>query len=43
VPGIREGNWIRRLDDKIEVEGSEQNKIFALGKDPHKLDPSSLL
>jgi dipeptidase E len=43
VPGIREGNWIRRLDDKIKVEGSEQNKIFEPGKNPHKLDPGSLL
>jgi len=43
VVGLREGNWIRRLGDKITVEGSEQTRIFKQGKAPYELAPGSLL
>ncbi|RZK64091.1 MAG: dipeptidase PepE [Pedobacter sp.] len=43
VVGLREGNWIRRLGDKITVEGSEQTRIFEYGKAPYELAPGSLL
>lgn len=39
VVGLREGNWIRRIGDKIFVEGSEMTRIFERGKEPYEIEP----
>lgn len=41
VVGLREGNWIRRVGDKITTEGSEQTRIFEHGKEPYEIGPGS--
>ena len=43
VVGLREGNWIRRIGDKITVEGSEQTRIFEKGKEPYEIESGSKL
>ncbi len=43
VVGLREGNWIRRIGDKITTEGTELTRIFEKGKEPYELAPSSEL
>ncbi|ASK29584.1 dipeptidase E [Chryseobacterium sp. T16E-39] len=43
VIGLREGNWIRRIGDKITVEGSELTRIFEKGKDPYEIETGSSL
>ncbi|MGI9651636.1 dipeptidase PepE [Chryseobacterium sp. RLHN22] len=37
VVGLREGNWIRRIGDKITVEGNELTRIFEKGKEPYEI------
>lgn len=41
VIGLREGNWIRILGDKITTEGSENTRIFEAGKAPYECQPGS--
>jgi dipeptidase E len=43
VVGLREGNWIRILGDKITTEGSEETRIFEPGKAPYELKPGTSL
>jgi dipeptidase E len=43
VVGLREGNWIRVLGDKITTEGSRETRIFEPGKAPYELQPGSPL
>ena len=43
VVGLREGNWIRRTDDSITVEGSELTRIFEKGKEPYEIEAGSRL
>ncbi len=43
VIGLREGNWIRRVDDTVTVEGSELTRIFEKGKEPYEIEPGSQL
>ena len=43
VVGLREGNWIRRIGDKITVEGSESTRIFEKGKEPYEVEAGSVL
>lgn len=43
VVGLREGNWIRRIGDKISVEGSELTRIFEKGKEPYEIEAGSEL
>ncbi|MBB6235515.1 dipeptidase E [Pedobacter sp. AK013] len=43
VIGLREGNWIRILGDKITTEGSEYTRIFEAGKAPYECPPGSTL
>lgn len=43
VVGLREGNWIRRVDDLITVEGSELTRIFERNKEPYELNAGSKL
>lgn len=43
VVGLREGNWIRILGDKITVEGAEQTRIFEKDKEPYEINPGTEL
>ncbi len=43
VIGLREGNWIRRIGDKITVEGSESTRIFEKDKEPVEVAPGTVL
>lgn len=43
VVGLREGNWIRRIGDRITVEGSELTRIFEKGREPYEIEPGSEL
>lgn len=43
VVGLREGNWIRRIGDKITVEGSELTRIFEKNKEPYEIEARSKL
>lgn len=43
VVGLREGNWIRRISEKITVEGSELTRIFEKGKEPYEIETGSQL
>lgn len=43
VVGLREGNWIRRIDDKITVEGKELTRIFERNKEPYEIEAGSQL
>ena len=38
VVGLREGNWIRRTNDTITVEGSELTRIFEKDKEPYEIE-----
>ncbi|WP_297982384.1 dipeptidase PepE [uncultured Chryseobacterium sp.] len=41
VVGLREGNWIRRIGDKITTEGTELTRIFEKGKEPYEIEPGT--
>jgi len=43
VVGLREGNWIRRVGDKITVEGKELTRIFEKDKEPYEIETGSEL
>ena len=43
VIGLREGNWIRKMGDKITVEGSELTRIFEKGKEPYEIKSGTSL
>lgn len=43
VVGLREGNWIRRIGDRITVEGSESTRIFEKDKEPYEIETGSRL
>lgn len=43
VVGLREGNWIRRISDKITTEGTELTRIFEKGKEPYEVSPGTEL
>lgn len=43
VVGLREGNWIRRMSDKITVEGTKLTRIFEKGKEPYEIEPGTVL
>lgn len=43
VVGLREGNWIRRMGDKITVEGTELTRIFEKGKEPYEIESGTEL
>ncbi|WP_312075847.1 dipeptidase PepE [Chryseobacterium sp.] len=38
VVGLREGNWIRKIGNRITVEGSEKTRIFEKGKEPYEIE-----
>lgn len=39
VVGLREGNWIRRIGNKITVLGTESTRIFEKDKAPYEVAP----
>ncbi len=41
VVGIREGSWIRVMDEKITLEGSHTARIFEHDKTPYELETGS--
>ena len=43
VIGLREGNWIRKINNKITVEGPQLTRIFEKGKDPYEIKSGSEL
>lgn len=43
VVGLREGNWIRRISDKITVEGTYTTRIFERDKLPYEIKPGTSL
>lgn len=43
VVGLREGNWIRRVDDDITVQGSESTRIFKKYVEPYEISPGTKL
>lgn len=43
VVGLREGNWIRRIENRITVEGSELTRIFEPGKAPYEIEAGSIV
>lgn len=43
VIGLREGNWIRKIGDRITVEGTELTRIFEKGKEPYEIEPGTQL
>lgn len=43
VVGLREGNWIRRINDHITVQGPHLSRIFEKGKEPYELSSGSSL
>ncbi len=43
VVGLREGNWIRKIGNRITVEGSETTRIFEKNKEPYEIEPGTEL
>lgn len=43
VVGLREGNWIRKIGQKITVEGKELTCIFEKDKEPYEIAPGTEL
>ncbi|MCD0456205.1 dipeptidase PepE [Chryseobacterium sp. LC2016-27] len=43
VVGLREGNWVRRIGNKITVEGNELTRIFEKEKEPYEIEAGTEL
>ncbi|MCZ2083342.1 MAG: dipeptidase PepE [Flavobacteriales bacterium] len=43
VIGLREGNWIRKIGNRITVEGTEMTRIFEKDKEPYEVKPGTEL
>ncbi len=43
VIGLREGNWIRKIGNKITVEGNEKTRIFEKNKEPYEIESGTEL
>ncbi|MFW0718288.1 dipeptidase PepE [Pedobacter sp. N23S346] len=43
VIGLREGNWIRQIGNRITTEGSEKTRIFEKDKKPYEIEPGTVL
>ena len=43
VIGLREGNWIRRVGNRITIEGNETTRIFEKDKEPYEIEPGTEL
>lgn len=43
VVGLREGNWIRRIENKITVEGPQTTRIFEQNKEPYEIESGNII
>lgn len=43
VIGLREGNWIRKIGNRITVEGTEMTRIFEKDREPYEVEPGTEL
>lgn len=43
VVGLREGNWIRRIGNRVTTEGSELTRIFEKNKEPYEVKSGTKL
>lgn len=43
VVGLREGNWIRVIDNQIKVEGKYKTRIFEPNKTPYEVESGTFL
>lgn len=43
VIGLREGNWIRKIGNKITLEGSRDTRIFEQNKSPYEVPVGTIL
>lgn len=43
VVGLREGSWIRVLNETITIEGQFDSRIFEQGKEPYEVAPGTAL
>lgn len=43
VVGLREGNWIRKIGNRITVEGNESTRIFEKNKEPYEIESGAEL
>lgn len=43
VLGLREGNWIRKIGDKITVEGGLKTRVFENNKEPYEIEAGTEL
>ena len=43
VIGLREGNWIRRVGNRITIEGNETTRIFEKDKEPYEIEAGTEL
>lgn len=43
VIGLREGNWIRKIGNKITIEGSRDTRIFEQNKSPYEVPVGTIL
>ena len=43
VIGLREGNWIRRVGNRITIEGNETTRIFEKDKEPYEIEAGTQL
>ena len=41
VIGLREGSWLRVLNDDIVLKGELQAKVFKRGQEPYEIDPKT--
>ena len=41
VLGIREGNWIRALNEKLTIEGSQTTRVFKQNQEPFEIEAGS--
>jgi len=43
VIGLREGNWIRRIGNRVTTEGAELTRIFEKDKEPYEVEAGTEL
>ena len=43
VVGLREGNWLRKIGNKITAEGSESTRIFEKGKEAYEIESGTVI
>lgn len=43
VIGLREGNWVRKVGDKITLEGTHKTRVFERSKAPYEVEVGTVL